>query len=275
MDEDSAGKKGKLAKVLTIVTVVAVLGAGGYFGFVGLSNLQGKANEKRKEMEKRSDGGEMGHIANLYDVLDATEPGGRGLGRGKYGSGPSQRAAAAARPVAVGDEDEMGHSMGTLAAPTYTLDLAAAAIPEGRANGTLAGTNFVVDVAQVEVIGTAQVLKLIQGSPFSANRETLVYIQLKSGGTLAGHTWSVGTDPKGAEVVQVTKVVKPNPKATAEVQNYNKGFVVKLEIGQGKDGFIPGKIYLSFPDKEKSVVAGSFTITPPPKPIHFRDSDYF
>ena len=31
------------------------------------------------EIEKDADGGQVGHIADLYSVLDATEPGGRGL----------------------------------------------------------------------------------------------------------------------------------------------------------------------------------------------------
>ena len=166
--------------------------------------------------------------------------------------------------------------MGALAAPVYTLEVTNAVIPTGRANGSMAGTNFVVDVAQVEVTGNSQVLKLMQGSPFSADKEVLVYIGLKSGGTLAGHNFSVGVDPKGTEILQVTKVFKPNPRAQAAVENYNKGFVVKLEIGQGKDGYIPGKIYLAFPDREKSMVAGSFTITPPPPPPrHFRDSEFY
>ena len=39
----------------------------------GFMLKQENMNAKRREIEKNSDGGEVGHIANLYGVLDATE----------------------------------------------------------------------------------------------------------------------------------------------------------------------------------------------------------
>ena len=83
-------------KLVKIGAVVIVLGVGGYFGFVWLSTMQEKSNAKRREAEKNSDGGEVGHIANLYTVLDATDPDKRGAsGRGSSGPNPSRIAKSA------------------------------------------------------------------------------------------------------------------------------------------------------------------------------------
>src|SRR5207302_10329697 len=61
-------KKGGAMKWVTIGAVVIALGVGGYFGFGLVSDWQEKANEKRRQVEKNSDGGQLGHIANLNDV---------------------------------------------------------------------------------------------------------------------------------------------------------------------------------------------------------------
>src|SRR5581483_10461786 len=63
----------------------------------------------------------------------------------------------------------------------WTLDLIKAKIPSGRANGSISGTNFVPDTARVDPLGTAQVLRLLQGQPVSPDREVLVYLHLKAG----------------------------------------------------------------------------------------------
>ena len=87
-------KKSVLVKILTTTVILAALGVGGYYGWGWLRDYQDKANAKRREAEKNADGGEVGHIAKLNEVLDATEPGGKGLG--SIGSGgkntdPKQR----------------------------------------------------------------------------------------------------------------------------------------------------------------------------------------
>jgi hypothetical protein len=63
----------------------------------------------------------------------------------------------------------------------WTLDLAKAKVPSGRANGTLGGTNFVPQSARVDTVGPAQVLRLIEGQPVSPDREVLIYLHLKPG----------------------------------------------------------------------------------------------
>src|SRR5262249_11452425 len=86
---------------------------------------------------------------------------------------------------------------------TRTLDVATAQIPEGQANGSIGGTNFLVDTARVDRIGTAQVLSLRQGQ--AVDRDVMIYLHLNAGETLSGHNWTVSQEMKGAGVPQVLK----------------------------------------------------------------------
>src|SRR5437773_1040690 len=82
---------GGALKYAKIAAIIVVLGVGGYFGFVALEKYQEKTNDKRRESEKQSDGGEVGHIANLNNVLDQTDPNrGGGSGRSSSGGNPSR-----------------------------------------------------------------------------------------------------------------------------------------------------------------------------------------
>jgi hypothetical protein len=256
-------KTGGPLKVAIIAAVALVCGVGGYYGFGFLTDLQNKTNEKRRQIEKNSDGGEMGHIAGLYDVLDRTEPGGPGFG-GRRVTGPRQRQNGAARAIAVPDE-------GAAAAPekplpiipaVYTVDVETAVIPEGQANGVISGTNFVVETVSVGADpGGAQVLRLIQGPVASPDREMLVYLHLKAGETLVGHTWKISKETRGADMPSVAKRWKSNPKYAPEIKSFSFGYAMKLELGQmTENGEIPGKIFLALPDKEQSVAAGLFKI---------------
>jgi hypothetical protein len=254
----AASPKKPWVKWATIGGVVIALGAGGVFGIPYILDLQDKANAKRKEAAKNSDGGEMGHIANLYNVLDATEPGGRGLGgmNTTRGHGPAMREAQMTIPVSAGSDAAAAPNLPAVA-PVWTLDPLPAAIPEGRANGMLSGTNFLVETARIDPVGTAQVLRLIQGAVASPEREVLIYLHLKSGEPLSGHSWTVTKDMTvGAP--QVTKRWKTDPKYAPQLKSYLNGYALKLEMGQLTNGVISGKLFLALPDPEKSVVAGLF-----------------
>src|SRR5262249_7481115 len=141
---------GGVVKILKIAAVLVVLGVGGYFGFIGLSNLQEKMNTDRRKVEKQSDGGEMGHIANVYEVLDATETTRHGPSTsGRHISSPDSSRVPLAKAVRVGSDSQDYDSAGAQQAPlvpaVWTLDLDSAKIPDSRANGVIAGTNFVVE----------------------------------------------------------------------------------------------------------------------------------
>ncbi len=143
----------------------------------------------------------------------------------------------------------------------WTLDLDQAKIPEGRVNGMISGTTFVAETARVDALGAAQVLRLFQGTALSPDREILVYLNLKAGEKLSGHTWAISKEMKGAGVPQVIKRWKANPGLPLVVKPFASGYAMKLELGEGADGAISGKIFVALPDPEQSVVAGVFNAT--------------
>ena len=242
--------------------VLIVLGVGGYFGYGWISRMQDKMTAATNAAAKNGDGGEVGHIANLNKVLDATEPG-RAPADGRT-TGPRQRRTAVGQeiPLANGTSSDAASTNAADAQPlipaVWTLDLTKARIPDGRANGTLAGTNFVPETARVDPLGNAKILRLVQGQTLSPDREILIYLHLKSGEKLGGQKLDVSQDMAGGGVPQVTKRWKNNPKYAPQYKNFNSGYAMRLELGQAADGAVPGKIYLALPDPDRSVVAGTF-----------------
>lgn len=238
-------KSSPVLKYIGITVAVLALAAGAVYGFMWLHQVQTKANEKsRAEGASSSMATEAGHIANLNKVLDATEPGAQTVGgmtelRGRHAAG----------------------------APTYTLDLASANIPQSTASGRISGAPFVTETARIDMVGSAHVLQLLQGQVFSPDREVLVYLHLQPGEALAGKTLNISPDMTGSGVPQVSKRWKVSPQAAAPtLKAYSSGYAMKLELGAVANGSIAGKIFLALPDTEKTVVAGTFnaTISAPP-----------
>ena len=259
-------KKSGMIKVLKIAAVVIVLGVGGYFGYAWLSEMQEKANAKRRVAEKNSDGGEVGHIANLYNVLDATDPDKRGAS-GRSSSGPNPSRIANSATVAVPADGSAPPGTVTdkqlpLIAPVWTLDVASAKIPEGQLTGRVAGTNFVADTARIDRVGSAQVLTLRQGALPSPDHELLIYLHLSPGEALAGHTWTVSQEMAAPAAPRVLKRWKTDPKFAAQQKFFSTGYALKLELGQPSNGVLPAKIFLALPDAEQSVIGGLFNIPP-------------
>ncbi len=256
-------KQSPVVKIAIGAAVTVALAAGGYFGFMWVSDYQAKQKAKSAEAEKSADGGQVGHIAELNTVMDATDP---SKSSGDAGARPRNRRprpAEGAQPGAPADGTAPAAAPDNqpVIPPAYTLDLAVAKIPDGKANGTLSGTNFVVEAARVDPVGTAQVLRLMQGPAISPDREVLVYLHLKPGEKLGGQTLAISQDMRGIGVPQVTKRWKTNPRFAPTLRSFSTGYVMKLELGPLAENAIPGKIYLSFPDNEQSVVAGSFKAT--------------
>jgi hypothetical protein len=137
----------------------------------------------------------------------------------------------------------------------WTLDVEQAKIPEGKANGTLSGTNFMVENA----ICVPQLLRLSQGTPSAPDREIQIFLRLNAGESVTGRTWTVtAQDPAGKGVPQVVKRWKTNPRYAAQSKTFSSGYAMKLELGAVEANMITGKIFLALPDPEQSVVAGVF-----------------
>ena len=255
----------QIAKIGGTLIVVAGCLYGAYFA---IQHYESKADSKAQSGGGSGEG-QVAHIQALNAVLDATEPGGAGLGSlgQHHGTGPRDRSSAQ-RDIAVpsGDGGSMPGAGPDKQLPTippvWTDDVNAAKIPEGRANGSISGTNFVVETARLDVVGQAQALRLVQGQPTSPDREVAIYLHPKAGEKIGAQPFSlsVASDAKG--VPTVIKRWKINPKYAPSSKTFYGGYVMKLELGQLTNGTIAGKLILCMPDPEKSVVGGSFLIAP-------------
>jgi len=139
------------------------------------------------------------------------------------------------------------------------MDIESAEIPSGRANGMLGGTNFVTDTARIDRSGYAQVLTLRQLSGAAVQGEIFIYLSITPDEDITNRTWTITPDMHGKGVPQVIKRWKPNPRYALTQKSYNTGYAMKLELGAPtEEGIVPGKVMLSFPDTEKTYVAGQF-----------------
>ena len=171
------------------------------------------------------------------------------------------RAAAAAAAAAQSNATQQAaaQAAAAVAPPVWTLDVDAAKIPTGRANGMLSGTNFVPEIARVDHLGTQQLLRLVQGQLLSPDKALLIYLHLKPGESIENYSLEVNKDMKG--VPPISKLWKPVAGGQPALKSFSTGYALKLQFGQSKNGVIPGKLYLALPDPEQTVVGGNFEAT--------------
>jgi hypothetical protein len=215
-------KKSKLVAALVPILILAGLGVGGYFGY--------DYYQKQKAAKEEA-------------ARQAAE---------------AERAAAAAAEAA---KHPPPPKELPIIPPVYTLDLAQAKIPDGKANGAISGTNFVVESARVDKVGAANVLTLRQGSGPSPDRAILVYMHLKPNEGPTNQNLTVSPDARNPLVSQVTKMWKTDPKYAPRQKAFFDKYAMKLELGKQTDNGIEGKIFVALPDQEQSVVAGVFKAT--------------
>jgi hypothetical protein len=141
----------------------------------------------------------------------------------------------------------------------YTKEIASVRIPSGRVNGKLSGSPFLPDTIRLDPLGTSQVLRFSEGGLAAPEREILVYLRLKPGDKLEGQKIEISEDmrPK-VGMPQVSKRWKTNPKYAPTLRSFSYGYVMKLELSQHAKGTIKGKVYISLPDTEQTVMGGNF-----------------
>jgi len=169
------------------------------------------------------------------------------------------RAAAAAAAAQSNATQQASAQATAIQPPVWTLDLDAAKIPDGRANGMLSGTNFVPEIVRVDHYSGQQLLRLVQGQLLSPDKALLIYLRLKPGESIENYSLEVNKDMKG--VPPVSKLWKPAPGGQPALKSFTSGYALKLQFGETKNGVIPGKLFLALPDSEQSVVAGTFEAT--------------
>lgn len=258
--QSGPAKWGKRA-IITVILSAAFAG----LAWLGIS-WQAKVSKIKPE---DGDGGEIGHIAGLYDVLDRTDPEHPGMSSAEAKEAAKQEAEFKA---ALEKEKAERSQAGTLpldqlpvVPAVWSLDVSEAVIAQSRPNGMISGTEFLADAVRLLKVNGVPVLNLRQGTNAVADREILVYLRLAPGEGLAEKSWEISRDMKGKAVPQVTKRWKKNPKYAPAQKVFSAGYAMKLEFGKANGGVLPGKIFLSLPDPEETVIAGVFgvEISPP------------
>lgn len=134
----------------------------------------------------------------------------------------------------------------------WTLDLAEAAIPEATAVGSIHASGFFCERATLQ----GGHLTLRQGRSGPADLGITVQLFAQQGEELSGKTVEIPPDraPPLPKIVLIWK----DEQQKAVRRNINNGYALKVAFGDAANGRIPGKIYVSLPDENKSFVAGTF-----------------
>jgi hypothetical protein len=245
-----ASSSGTVGKVLKYVVFIGAFIAGFYF----FSHFLMSTSKTHDSSSGDSGGGEVGHIAGLYDVLDKTDPS-QGSGKGV----PDDRIKIKKRTDPDRAEPDLSDHAAVQVA--WNLDVEKAAIPETLLGGMLSGTNFEITAVNIVKVGKMQALSLRQGDTGTVEREAFIYFKLKPGEKLPGHKWTISKEMSETDLPKIVKRWKTNPdnpKAQFLQKAYTNGYAMKLEFGEIQGVTIPGKLYLALPDQEQSVVAGAF-----------------
>ena len=146
----------------------------------------------------------------------------------------------------------------------WTLNLTHAVIPETAASGGLHGSGFVCERATLQ----GGNLTLRQGRTWPPDLGVSVLLFAKQGEELSGKTVEVSPE----RVPPLPKVILrwKDEQDQARARNFTSGYALKMIFGEAVNARMTGKIFLSLPDDERSVVAGTFDAEirqpPPPKP---------
>ena len=258
-DEEEPSRGSKIVKAMVMAALLALMAGGLVFAFTWGRGVQNKFNEAQaKDEDPGMVGGQVGHIAELYQVMDETD---RIAVRGADEDRSRRRAAASGASAA--GATQAGNTPATPDAPPavparWTLDVEGAETPNGRVAGSMSGSNFVANDVVLYTGSATPILALRQGDRFDVERELLVYLRVKPGESLEGRSWIVARDqPAGAP--QVVKRWKTTPRVAPQQQTFSAGYAMKLELGKASDGRLPGKIYLALPGPDQTVAGGVFT----------------
>ena len=250
----ASDKAARIKQIATIAACVLLLPPAGYYGFIAIRDYQAKLNVGRQKAAEDSEGGQVGHIAGLYDALDATDPSKHPtIYEPSIASGPRGSAPAGTNTASGAVEEKP-------VPPKWTLEIDKVKLQRGKVNGKISGTNFLAGGAFVDVNGATHVLSFREGTNYLSDREVLLYLKLKPGESLKGQSWTISPDTR-TNVPTVVKKWRPNPRFAPQQKSFANGYAMKLEFVNQSEDLAQGRIYVALPDPEQTVVAGQFNAT--------------
>jgi hypothetical protein len=140
--------------------------------------------------------------------------------------------------------------------PAWEVDLSKHAIPTTAVKGRVGGMDVTPEVG---IEGDELTFRALKAGSAIAERSVKLKLapMLVAGQPIPsvfGREWKVTLDAApGPGVPEVWRET-----AGAPPHLYPSGYALTLELGRRKDGKVPGKIYLSLPDAEKTFLAGTF-----------------
>lgn len=136
---------------------------------------------------------------------------------------------------------------------TNSIKKMAGNIPDAEVSGKLGGEEFHPD----KIVYAGQTLTFRQGSGFFADLE-LSLVTFKSAGDLAGKKCVVNGQVRVGDPHARVGVMKKDDRLPDTTPHMN--YLMVLEFGEYDEELrtLSGKIYICFPDKAKSVCAGTF-----------------
>jgi hypothetical protein len=128
-------------------------------------------------------------------------------------------------------------------------------IPAAPAAGSLAGEPFRVERATLN----GGILTLRQGKQFLSDREVNVFT-FQFDRPLAGQRFRVAGASKGFRTPHVQMAAARHWKGNVrQGETFMDGYSLVLELGKRAGSRVPGRIYLCFPDRARSWIAGTFS----------------
>ncbi len=101
------------------------------------------------------------------------------------------------------------------------------------------------------------ILTLRQGNDFFPDYAVLIFLFLKEGEQPDGRTFRI-TKSQGFGSPHIHMKYKQKAQNAPKTEIFMKDYTMRLEFGKREKGVLPGKIFLSLPDKNQSFVNGAF-----------------
>jgi hypothetical protein len=135
----------------------------------------------------------------------------------------------------------------------WNLQIAGVEPPKTPAAGNIHGNGFFCDRANLR----GEMLNLRQGKNGPTDLELTLRLPVRSSDELSGRAFEITPDQTGP-VPTLTLRWWDEERDMMASRDFKNGYALKLVFEQGAGGRMPGRLFVSFPDSEKSVVAGSF-----------------